>query len=132
KFSKVILRQFKEMKKTKNFTRRAFIGGTLITGLGLTLNLGSCGKSIEQPLPTDPEPTPPNKDNALQITDVALPASIEVSKGAEFTITGKGYAMGDHIIFDPLIISYARVTPCVYQVSADTAVVLLVEQIKTS
>src|SRR5690606_38069983 len=120
------------MKKTKNFTRRAFIGGTLITGLGLTLNLGSCGKSIEQPLPTDPEPTPPNKDNALQITDVALPASIEVSKGAEFTITGKGFAMGDQIIFDPLIIVYARVTTDVLQVAAESAVIILAEQLMTS
>lgn len=120
------------MKKTNTVTRRAFIGGTVATGFGLTLNLISCKKSAEQPEPTQPEPTTPGNGNTLSITDVTLPSSVDVSKGMEFTIAGKGFAMGDQIIFDPLITGRARVTIDVLRVSAASMVIVLAEQLATS
>lgn len=94
------------MKKTNNFTRRAFIHGTLVTGLGLTLNLVSCKKSTEQPEPAKPDPSKPDDNDdkdQLKITDVSLPFTADVSKGMEFTITGRGFATGDEILFHPMI-----------------------------
>ncbi|TYR36619.1 metallophosphoesterase [Sphingobacterium phlebotomi] len=120
------------MKKTDTFTRRAFIGGTVVTGLGLTLNLISCEKSTETPEPPQPDPTTSGNENTLNITDVSLPSNIDVSKGMELTITGKGFAMGDQVIFDPLIAGYPRAAIDVSRVSAESVVIVLAEQLVTS
>ena len=121
------------MKKTNTFTRRAFIGGTVATGLGLGLNLMSCKKSTE-PAPElpPPDPTTPGNQNTLNITDVSIPSAIDVSKGMELTLIGKGFAVGDQVIFDPLITSNARTTINIERVSADSVVFALPEQLVTA
>lgn len=89
------------VKKRDNFTRIAFIHGTIVTGIGLTMNLVSCKKS-EAPAPTEPEePTKPDDsaNTSLRITGVSIPFNMDVSKGMDLKITGQGFAEGDEIIF---------------------------------
>ncbi len=119
-------------KKTNTFTRRAFIGGTVVTGLGLTLNLVSCKKSTEKPEPLQPDPTPPDNGNTFSITDVSLPSNMDVSKGMELAITGKGFVMGDQIIFDPLIASHVRAVVDIERILAGSVVIVLPEQLVTT
>src|SRR3546814_6363121 len=95
------------MEKKDHFTRRAFIQGTFVTGLGLTLNLGSCKKPSlpEEPIePTKPDETPEPDDNedTFKVTDVSFPFQTDVSKGMALTIAGVGFATGDGIVFQPV------------------------------
>lgn len=88
------------MKKKYSYTRRNFIQASLVTGVGLGLNLYGCSKTSPE---TAPKPTPEPSDsdnNKLKITGVILPAWIDAAKGAELTIQGKGFKTGDQIVFD--------------------------------
>ncbi|MDR2283136.1 MAG: calcineurin-like phosphoesterase family protein [Sphingobacterium sp.] len=88
------------MKKKQNYTRRNFIHASLMTGLGLSLTLHSCSKSVASPDPVTPEPG--KEDNKLRITGVNLPMRIDAKKGGELTIEGKGFVAADEIIFEAL------------------------------
>src|SRR3546814_7479822 len=95
------------MEKKDHFTRRAFIQCTFVTGLGLTLNLGSCKKPSlpEEPIePTKPDETPEPDDNedTFKVTDVSFPFQTDVSKGMALTLAGVGFATGDGIVFQPV------------------------------
>src|SRR5690606_3139117 len=75
------------------------------------------------------EPTVPEEENdALTITDVSLPFQVDVSKGMEFSITGRGFATGDGLIFQPTTgSSEGRVTVDTAKVTDNSAVVVLPE-----
>ncbi|MGJ1331392.1 MULTISPECIES: calcineurin-like phosphoesterase family protein [Sphingobacterium] len=90
------------MKKKEQYNRRVFIRATLVTGLGLTLNLYSCTKASAIPENKPGEPEPGNEDNTLRITGVLLSSRIESSKGGEYTIQGTGFKMGDQLYFESL------------------------------
>ena len=90
------------MKKKEQYNRRVFIRTTLVTGLGLTLNLYSCTKASAIPENKPGEPEPENEDNTLRITGVLLSARIESSKGGEYTIQGMGFKTGDQLYFESL------------------------------
>jgi hypothetical protein len=115
------------IENSNNFTRRAFIQGAVVTGLGLTLTLVSCKKSTV--IPEREEPTPPDdntNEESLRITDVTLPFSMDVSKEMEFAITGKGFVMGDEIVFQPVVGgSQGRITADIGSITASSAVIIL-------
>src|SRR3546814_16890384 len=95
------------MEKKDHFTRRAFIQCTFVTGLGLTLNLGSCKKPSlpEEPIePTKPDETPEPDDNedTFKVTDVSFPFQPDVSTGMALTIAGVGFAPGEGTAFPPV------------------------------
>ncbi|MEC3879719.1 calcineurin-like phosphoesterase family protein [Parapedobacter sp. 10938] len=119
------------MEKKDHFTRRAFIQGTIVTGLGLTLNLGSCKKPSlpEEPTePTKPDETPEPDDNedTFKVTDVSFPFQTDVSKGMALTIAGVGFATGDGIVFQPVAgTNHEKVTVETTSVTDLAAVVVL-------
>lgn len=88
------------MKKKFHYSRRSFIHASLITGLGLSLNLYSCTKSVAEPA----EPTTPDSgggdDGKLSITGVLIAAHIDATKGSEYSISGKGFVAGDQLYFE--------------------------------
>lgn len=90
------------MSKKHYYSRRKFLQASIVTGLGLTLNLYSCTKGTSSPTqePPNPTPTPTPEDKTLRITGFALSSRIESSKGFEYKITGKGFASGDQIYFE--------------------------------
>jgi hypothetical protein len=45
------------------------------------------------------EDPPPPVDEGLKITGISIPSSLSVPVGGEITITGKGFAVNDQIIF---------------------------------
>ena len=90
------------MKKKHQYNRRGFIHASLVTGLGLSLNLYSCSKSVASPGPETGEPEPGKEDNKLNITGVNLSSRIDASKGADFTLKGKGFVAGDQIYMESL------------------------------
>lgn len=90
------------MSKKHQYNRRTFIQASLVTGLGLTLNLYSCTKSSPAPENKPNEPEPGKEDNTLRITGVVLSSRIESSKGGEYTIQGKGFKSGDQLYFESL------------------------------
>lgn len=91
------------MIKKNQYSRRKFIQASLVTGLGLTLNLYSCTKSPSTP-DDEPSTPPPSSggDNTLRITGFVLSSRIESSKGLEYKITGKGFASGDQLYFESI------------------------------
>lgn len=118
------------MNKREHFTRRAFIQGSIVTGLGLSLQLLSCTKTTVSP--ENPSPAPPTKpdddegNSAFKITDITLPFSMYVSSGMALTINGKGFAKEDKIVFRPIVgNSQADITLDVKSVSNDRVVVVL-------
>ncbi len=127
------------MKKTNNFSRRAFLRSTIVTGLGLTLNLGSCTKSSPEPDPDKPNPNPSgpsdeddDKDK-LKISGVSLPFSIDVSKGMDLTIIGIGFAAGDKILFKPTIGSgLQEISVTVTSVTTNSTVVTIPTEIASA
>ena len=89
------------MNSQNSFSRRNFIQASVVTGLGLTLNLYSCKKS-EVVLP-EPKPDPPKEDDkSIKITGLSLPAHMDLVKQSEITIDGKGFTQGDQIVFESL------------------------------
>jgi len=113
------------LKKKDNFTRRAFIHGTIVTGLGLTLI--SCKKPADPgPSKSDEPVKPDGNDEPLTITDISIPFIVDVSKGMEFEITGRGFALYDEIMFQPVAGgSQARITVPTTNITANSAVVML-------
>lgn len=91
------------MKNKHKYNRRAFIQASLVTGLGLSLNLYSCSKTSAAPENKPVKPEPGNEDNALRITGVVLSSRIESSKGGTYTIEGKGFKAGDQLYFESLV-----------------------------
>ncbi|ERJ59426.1 calcineurin-like phosphoesterase C-terminal domain-containing protein [Sphingobacterium paucimobilis] len=90
------------MKKKFHYNRRSFIQASLVTGLGLSLNLYSCSKSVAAPEGEPEIPDTGKEDDKLRITGVDLPVRIDLGKGAELRIEGKGFAVGDQLIFEAL------------------------------
>lgn len=117
------------IKKRDHFTRRAFIHSSIVTGLGLTLNLLSCKKSIEPELSKpDDSAKPDDNEQLLRIIGVSLPFHMDVSKGIEFMIIGSGFAKGDEIIFQPVIGgSQGRVAVETITVTDNSTVIILPE-----
>lgn len=91
------------MKNKHKYNRRAFIQASLVTGLGLSLNLYSCSKTSAAPENKPVKPEPGNEDNALRITGVVLSSRIESSKGGTYTIEGRGFKAGDQLYFESLV-----------------------------
>lgn len=87
----------------KNFNRRNFIQASVVTGLGLTLNLYGCEKS-DTPNPNPaPDPNPPVEDDkSIKITGLSIPAHMDLVKESEISIDGKGFAQGDQIVLESL------------------------------
>lgn len=116
------------MKTPNRFSRRAFIETTLVTGLGLSLNLWSCTKSTDKPNPT-PEPPAPDdndNDNELRITDIVLPFSMYVSTGMSLVLIGKNFALKDVILFQPTTGSnQGRVTVEIKEVTESNCSIIL-------
>ncbi len=130
----VVCQNLNVMKKNNNFTRRAFIHSAVITGLGLTLNLGSCTKSSPEPDPVKPNPTPPDPsdedDDKLKISGVSLPFSIDVSRGMDYMFVGSGFAVGDQILFKPVIGSgLQEVTASVKSADKASSIIVIPEGI---
>src|SRR5690606_25748570 len=124
------------MKKNNNLNRRVFIQGTVAGRLGLTLGFISCTKSTDKTEPPKPEPPAPddnNDDESLKITDLLIPASINVSKGMSLTLAGKGFAMGDKIMFHPTTGgTQGRISVDVSSVAASSVVVILPDDIAST
>ncbi|WP_164122025.1 MULTISPECIES: calcineurin-like phosphoesterase C-terminal domain-containing protein [Sphingobacterium] len=89
------------MRKKFHYSRRSFIQASLVTGLGLSLNLYGCTKSVAEPTK---EPTTPDSgggdDGKFSITGVLIAAYIDATKGSEYSISGKGFAVGDQLYFE--------------------------------
>ncbi|MBD1421846.1 calcineurin-like phosphoesterase C-terminal domain-containing protein [Sphingobacterium chuzhouense] len=109
------------MKKKYTYTRRVFIHSSLVTGLGLTLNLIGCKKSASDPDGDSPE--------SLNITNIVIPSRLDVTKQMEFTIQGNGFVQGDQIIFDSLYNYRERQIVDVTSVTSSTILFILPEKL---
>lgn len=95
------------MKKNRPYTRRDFIQTSLVTGLGLTLNLYSCSKSSAQLDEPEPSPEPEgDHEGKLGITGAVIPSRIDMNKGGNLTIQGKGFVKEDQLVFEYLTNKY--------------------------
>ena len=83
----------KSNKKKKNFTRREFIVASAVTSISFSMSLYGCSKKH------DAKPSPQPGTSQLKITNVSIPANMNVKPGSDITITAKGFAEGDKIIF---------------------------------
>lgn len=91
-----------ENKENPNFSRRSFIRASAVTGIGITFNLTSCKKdNIEKPKEDDNDNDSDN-DNNIVITSISIPAQIDIGKGSDFEIGGKGFEKNDKIILEAL------------------------------
>lgn len=88
------------MKNKHQYNRRGFIQTSLVIGLGLSINLYSCTKSSPAPGNKPDEPLPGDDDGKLNITGVLIASVIDITKGSEYTIKGKGFATGDQLYFE--------------------------------
>ncbi|ADY53715.1 metallophosphoesterase [Pseudopedobacter saltans DSM 12145] len=77
------------------YSRREFIIASAVTGVSIAV-LG-CSKSKED----GPGETPKTDDN-FHLTGVVIPKSIAIQLSADFSLQGKGFAVGDKISFTPL------------------------------
>ncbi|MFD1629918.1 calcineurin-like phosphoesterase C-terminal domain-containing protein [Pseudopedobacter beijingensis] len=90
--------------KPKKYSRREFIVASAVTGVSIAV-LG-CSKSKDnEPVKVEP----PKGNNNLNLTNVVIPKKISVQLSSDFTIQGKGFAVGDKIIFTPIFEGKAAV-----------------------
>jgi len=99
----------------KNQTRRKFIklgGLTTIAGLsGIGFTFASCSEKDDIPF---------NEENDFNITGVSIPSYINVTKGEEITLIGKGFKVGDKIQLVSTLDSSIKYTIIVTDVTSGT------------
>ncbi|MFT3902276.1 MAG: calcineurin-like phosphoesterase family protein [Niabella sp.] len=81
----------KARKENKDITRRSFVSKMAIIGAGCSMSLSVCGK--KNAVENKEENTP------LNITGLSLPSYLVIKKSGNLDITGKGFAVGDKIVF---------------------------------